>query len=236
MTKLGKAYGQSEEHVENLRNVLGTRLGLDEKIMGSWWEHIRNNKNPKKSNTPHPPKEEKKNWVYWVHATIPHWLSSGICIPTCVHDLFWPRLMAGAWIVGTINWVNYGWSEYFSRWFSFAWSDSVIWRRNVKSPTTLQHLQVQPGPSCSCCKVVCRGRMGRGRLEDRSRIYEAESLEQHACSSTTSSLWGITLVSYMRQSAVAADANRSAPRKWLKPNRQEERQRSVVWMSIIHSK
>jgi hypothetical protein len=64
MTKLGKAYGQSEEHVENLRNVLGTRLGLDEKIMGSWWEHIRNNKNPKKSNTPHPPKEEKKNWVY----------------------------------------------------------------------------------------------------------------------------------------------------------------------------
>jgi hypothetical protein len=36
--------------------MLGTHLGLDEKIIGSWWEHIRNNKNPKKSNTPHPPK------------------------------------------------------------------------------------------------------------------------------------------------------------------------------------
>jgi hypothetical protein len=34
MTKLGKAYGQSEEHVENLRNMLGTHLGVDEKI----WE------------------------------------------------------------------------------------------------------------------------------------------------------------------------------------------------------
>jgi hypothetical protein len=29
MKKLGKAYGQSEEHVENLRNMLGSRLGLD---------------------------------------------------------------------------------------------------------------------------------------------------------------------------------------------------------------
>jgi hypothetical protein len=110
-----------------------------------------------------------------VHAAIPHWLSSRIYIPTCIHNLFWPRLIAGAWIVGTINWVNYTWSEHFSRWFSFAWSDSVIWRRNVKSQTTLQHLQVQPGPSCGCCKVVCGGRMRRGRLENRSRIYEAGS-------------------------------------------------------------
>jgi len=43
--------------------------------------------------------------------------------------------------------------------------------------------------------------MGRGRLENGSS---------------------------MRQAAAAADANRSAPRKWLKPNRQEERQMSVV--------
>ncbi|CAK9200373.1 unnamed protein product [Sphagnum troendelagicum] len=51
--------------------------------------------------------------------------------------------------------------------------------------------------------------MGRGRLENGSS---------------------------MRQAAAAADANRSAPRKWLKPNRQEGRQMSVVWMSLLQSK
>jgi hypothetical protein len=48
---------QSEEHVENFRNVLGTHLRLDEEIMGSWWEHIRNNKNP---TSPTLPRQKKK--------------------------------------------------------------------------------------------------------------------------------------------------------------------------------
>jgi hypothetical protein len=50
------------------------------------------------------PKE--KNWVCWVHAAMPLWLSS-ISILNRVHHLFWPRLMTRAncaAMVGILSW------------------------------------------------------------------------------------------------------------------------------------
>jgi hypothetical protein len=33
------------EHIENMKNMLGTPWELDWNTLGSWWEHIKNNKN-----------------------------------------------------------------------------------------------------------------------------------------------------------------------------------------------
>jgi hypothetical protein len=59
------------------------------------WEHVeRTNWEPKKSNTSHPP-QKKNNWVYWMHVVVLTDLSN------CVRHLFWLRLLARPWIMGT---------------------------------------------------------------------------------------------------------------------------------------
>jgi hypothetical protein len=60
LTKLGKAYGQSEEHVENSRNMLGTHLGVDEKIWEVCGNTLGTTKIQKNPTTPTLPKREKK--------------------------------------------------------------------------------------------------------------------------------------------------------------------------------
>ncbi len=43
---------------------------------------------------------KEKNWASWMHVSSLHWLG-GISIFNSVGNHFWPRLMEGAWIVGT---------------------------------------------------------------------------------------------------------------------------------------
>jgi hypothetical protein len=44
-----------------------------------------------------PKSKKKKNWVYWVHVAIPHWVSI-----VCFHHLFWPKLMGHHELCGDI--------------------------------------------------------------------------------------------------------------------------------------
>jgi hypothetical protein len=100
-TRVGQADGTKWDGIGNMLGntfrtwgkcleLITNSWELSEKLMGTYWEQ-------QKSNSPaHPPKE----WVYWLYAAIPHWPSK-ISISNCVHHLFWPRLMAGAWLVRT---------------------------------------------------------------------------------------------------------------------------------------
>jgi hypothetical protein len=102
-TTLGKAYGTKWGAIGNmLENTLGAWVTYWElnwefgwhigNLMETHWEL----KIPK-TWTHHYPSQEEKKWIYWVCAAIHHWLSK-ISIINCVHHLFWPRVMVGAWI------------------------------------------------------------------------------------------------------------------------------------------
>jgi hypothetical protein len=54
----------------------GTRFEPIENIVGTWWEHIANNKFSK----------DNVSILYWVHGAIPQWLSR-IPIHNCLHHL-----------------------------------------------------------------------------------------------------------------------------------------------------
>lgn len=68
-TTLGKAYGTKR---------LGTNWGTQ---IGTWWENIKNNKNP---TTPFLKKKKEKNWIHWMHVAIFHRL-----IKPIVHNRVW---------------------------------------------------------------------------------------------------------------------------------------------------
>ncbi len=70
-TLLGKAYGIkwgvfgniNRERIRNLVNLLRTDWELDVNTVGTWWEHIENQKYSKKPTAPTLLKR-KKNWIY----------------------------------------------------------------------------------------------------------------------------------------------------------------------------
>jgi len=82
--QLGRHWGTHWE----LGNTLRTHRELNGKTVRTWWKQQKS----KKSNT---------------IVAIPHWLTK-IYISTLVHHLFWPMLMAGAWICDDIEtWVRF---------------------------------------------------------------------------------------------------------------------------------
>jgi hypothetical protein len=69
--------------------------------MGTHWEQQQKFKKISHHPSPHPPKMES-NWVYWCTLQFLIVLST-IYIPNCVHHLFWPRLIEGHELWGTIS-------------------------------------------------------------------------------------------------------------------------------------
>jgi hypothetical protein len=117
----------TEEHIENLGihwepignlmgkqwelgNTLRTHWEFNGKTVRTWWKQQKY----KKSNT---------------IVAIPHWLTKNY-ISTWVHHLFWPMLMAGAWICDDIEtWVRFDKLKVFHSPSKNSWMSTQAWRR-----------------------------------------------------------------------------------------------------------
>jgi hypothetical protein len=101
--QLGRHWGTHWE----LGNTLRTHWELNGKTVKTWW------------------KQQKSNTI----VAIPHWVIK-IYICTWVHHLFWPILMAGAWICDDIEtWVRFDKLKVFHSQSKNSWMSTQAWHR-----------------------------------------------------------------------------------------------------------